>query len=373
MKIAHVTEAWNGGVATYINTLTRHQAREHEIVLIYSENATQHDFDREIYERNGIATIPYASSRNPARFLGIAKKITSVLKKEKPDIVHLHSSFPGVYGRLFRHGFPVVYCPHGWSFAQEGGALKKTLYAQVEKFLARRCGAIVHISRHEYSHAQKRGVLAPLNIVIPSGVDDVHDIKTPAGVSVDPSRINIGFIGRLDRIKGFDIAAAAWRKLSRRDIHLYVMGGASRDGYAAGHGDAPNIHYLGWVNNRDIDGYIRLFDALVVPSRQEGFGLVVLEAMRNAKPAIVSDAGALPELVRNGENGYVFASENSYQLAVILESLDKETLRLMGKNARRLYEQSYTAGRMAGDVLGVYESVLSRQGTGLCDNRRKIT
>src|SRR5688572_1593969 len=99
MKIAHVTEAWNGGVSTYVNTLMGHQVKDHEVILVYSANATQKDFNDSFYARNNIKTIPYFSSRNPIKFMQIAITINRILENCRPDIVHLHSTFAGVYGR----------------------------------------------------------------------------------------------------------------------------------------------------------------------------------------------------------------------------------------------------------------------------------
>jgi glycosyltransferase involved in cell wall biosynthesis len=364
MRIAHVTEAWNGGISTYVNTLIARQAKNHEVMLVYSKSATQKDFNEDFYRRNNIRIFPYRSSRNPAKFLQISYAINSILKKHNPDIVHLHSTFAGVYGRLIRNNLPVIYCPHGWSFVQESGAFKKKLYTHVEKRLARRCDAIVNISHHEYDEALKAGVRSPLDIVIPNGVNDAEPPGTLTGFAVNSGHINIGYIGRLDYKKGFDIAANAFSRLRRHDMHLYVMGAASRNGLGDIAETGPNIHYLGWINNTDIDSYIKKFDAVIVPSRSEGFGLVVVEAMRNKCPAIVSNAGSLPELVVEGHNGYIFdINEQQDTLVPLLENLDKKTLAAMGENARRLYEEKFTSERVIRDIRMLYKRVLYTSNT----------
>src|SRR5262249_13482465 len=155
----------------------------------------------------------------------VARRIRKLLKQINPDIVHLHSTFPGVYGRIIFKKFPVVYCPHGWSFVQESGAFKKKIYAGIERFLARRCDAIVNISRHEYDEAIAANIKSPRDVIIASGVDDVAAVGIPV-LNCNPDHINIGYIGRLDYKKGFDIAAEAFAGISRKDLHLYVIGDA---------------------------------------------------------------------------------------------------------------------------------------------------
>lgn len=355
MRIAHVTEAWNGGIATYVNTLAAQQAGNHEVSIIYSKSQTTNDFDRALYESLGIKTFPYASSRRPDRFVKAAQEIRTHLESFKPDIVHLHSTFPGVYGRILAANAPIVYCPHGWSFVQEKGLLKKFIYAKIEKFLARHCDAIVSISDHEYREAAKAGIKSALDVIIPSGANDVSAGTFIPSLDVDPAATNLGFIGRLDYKKGFDIAVDAIRLLKRNDVRLYVLGAASREKHGTMPDTSPRIHYCGWVDNHQIDGYMKLFDAVIVPSRQEGFGLVVVEAMRNARAAIVSAAGGLPELIEHGQNGYIFTPET---LSEILENLDKQKLKAMGEHARNIYQKHYTAERFAAAVDDLYNKVL---------------
>ncbi len=351
MKIVHVTEAWQGGISTYVNTLLDHQARKHAVTLVYSAAQTRSDFDEDFYKARHIRVVPYSTSRNPVKIPAVIKNLRSLLRSLQPDIIHLHSTFPGLYGRALRAPAPVIYCPHGWSFVQEKGRAKRIVYGLAERLLARRCDAIINISGHEGEAARRAKIHSAASIVIPSGVNDTaHYDDAPKN-----DEIHIGFIGRLDYKKGFDIVARAFKNLHRRDIHLHVFGAAGRDGHGSDAARTPNIHYHGWVPNAQIDRRLRMLDAVIVPSRQEGFGLVVVEAMRNGVPALVSRAGGLPELVENGRNGYIFGESDLLEL---LENLDKNHLRAMGANARTLYEEKYTAARMADAIDALYDRVL---------------
>jgi glycosyltransferase involved in cell wall biosynthesis len=356
MKIIHVTEAWNGGISTYVNTLMAQQARRHDVCLVYSPTQSTHDFQATDYANLGIKTYPYNSSRHPLKIVTVARELHTILNNLQGDIIHLHSTFPGVYGRLFTTPTPRVYCAHGWSFVQEKGSLKKSIYVHIEKTMAGRCDAIINISRHEENAASQHKIFSKLDITVPSGVNMPKMTSFIPALDLDSSAINLGFIGRLDYKKGFDILARAINNLKRKDIHLYVLGAASRDGMAGNMNLSPHIHLCGWVDHAHIDSYIRLFDAVVVPSRHEGFGLVALEAMRNARACIVSQAGGLPELIDHGHNGYIFKNEED--LKKTIESLEKSTLRLMGANAHSRYQKLYTAARFADDIEDVYNKVL---------------
>lgn len=353
LKIVHITEAWAGGISTYVQNVIEYQqqsANIESITIIYSRNRSGNIHDN--FSRfDKVKLIPYKSSRNIFLTPCISLKINRLLKGVNPDIVHLHSSFPGIYGRIIKH-FPTIYCAHGWSFVQESGCCKKFIYSIVEKFLARKTDAIINISQHEDNQAKSAGITAKINRVILSGIRDTQiDGSTP--IKLKEKCINIGFIGRLDYKKGFDIVERFFRKTHLENIHLYAIGAADRD--LMEFKECGNVSYLGWVDNNNIDNYISQLDAIIIPSRQEAFGLVALEAMRNAKPIIAHNYGALPELVKNGINGYLYNNIN--ELENIINSLDKAQLAIMGKNAHELFKANYTLDKMAEKILSVYSEV----------------
>lgn len=362
MHIVHVTEAWNGGVATYVNTLLREQAKQPEITalsLLHSRNMSTRGFDPGFYREHNITTIAYDSSRNPAQFWPIAQKIRSHLQRIKPDIVHLHSSFAGLYGRLLPHDFKIIYCAHGWSFTQENLAIKRKLYAGAENLLSRRTQAIINISDYERRAAERAGIDAPIHITLPNAVNDAAAAAI-AEFKPNPDVLNLGFIGRLDPKKGFDLLAPIFTGALCKIVNLHVFGMTADEAKAANLPTGPVLHYHGWIENTELDSYIAKLDAIIIPSRFEGFGLAAIEAMCNAKPVIVSNRGGLPELIKDGQNGFVFDLDQIDQaLPAIIKTLNKNRLAVMGKNARRFYEDKFTSRRLAEDTLQLYCRVLS--------------
>lgn len=346
VKIAHITEAWAGGIATYINTLIHNQVQSDdfsEVSLIYSSNRSPANMSDLFANFPKVKTYSYESSRNPLKFYPISKEIKTMLSRIKPDIIHLHSTFPGVYGRLLKLPYKIIYCSHCWSFAQERRPLEKKVYTLIERFLAKRTSAIINISRHEEKLANILKVKSPyINTFIYTGVRDVQLSSHSPNLPIDPTKINIGFVGRLDKDKGFDIIENFFRSTPLDHIKLYAIGEAEKDA-SFKKITHPNIHYLGWIDNKDIDNYIQLFDAIIIPSRWEGFAFSPLEAMRNGKPVIVSNKSSLPESVIHSFNGYIFNLDDAdNELSKLVTTLNKETLKAMGNNARRIYESCFT-------------------------------
>lgn len=77
--------------------------------------------------------------------------------------------------------------------------------------------------------------------------------------------------------------------------------------------------------------------------------------MKYGKPIIVSDRGALPELVKAGENGYIFDFDNPESLIQILEKLDKKSLCCMGKKAEFIFRGEYRSQKMLGKTFLIYK------------------
>lgn len=116
--------------------------------------------------------------------------------------------------------------------------------------------------------------------------------------------------------------------------------------------------FLGWVDRQQIDGYYRLCDALIMPSRWEAFGLTAVEAMCNEMPVIASRQGALPEIVCLNESGWLFDMDSDGKsLNEVLYSLNKEVIRRIGKRAKIRYELYFTATQMRRRVASLYKDL----------------
>jgi glycosyltransferase involved in cell wall biosynthesis len=360
--VLHVAEAWKGGVGIYLESLIRQQlndARLAEVHLVCSESRTPEQLGFESHPKLHVHR--YASSRKPWRVLSSCRNVKRIVEEVGPSLVHLHSTFAGLYGRLYDLGCPVVYCAHGWAFTQDVPWPLKWVYAVIEGLLALRTAALIHISQHELRAAWSYHVRAPINRVILNGVRR-PTYTNDAPLAVDPTRLNLGFVGRLDRQKGHETLLRAVQALDRDDVHVYVLGDFDRQRAQASQTleSGPRWTRLGWVPPDQIDNYLRVFDAVVVPSRWEGFGLVASEAMRNGKPVIVSDRGGLPEQVVHGFNGLVFPMDDSRSLAQLLQVLDKTSLAHMGRNAKAVWDDSFFEGRAYRELMVVYADVMSR-------------
>jgi len=362
LKVLHVTEAWQAGVGVLVDNLVRRQANDPRIQAIHlacSSSRTPETLD---YSEFGtVAVHRYESTRHPWKLAKTIVAIRHIVERVKPDIIHAHSTFPGVYCRLLLGGTPILYCAHGWCFAQEIHPLKKTVFGVTEAALAKLTAGIVHVSRSELRHANRYLVHSRKSFVIHPGVRAPLLSGTPA-VEVDPRKINLAFVGRFDRQKGLDLLLGSLGALKREDLHLYLIGDYDRESPKRRSSFTnARITELGWIAQPRIDDYLQQMDAIVMPSRWEAFGLVATEAMRNSKAAIVSDRGGLPEQIIHGYNGLVFSPEEPAGLLRALEGLNKADLAEMGANARRVWERCFTEDRSYEALVEAYAELTARR------------
>lgn len=350
MKVLHLTETWKGGCGVYVSALIRWQLRNDaadKITLLCCDHRAPADLAIEADPRLEVRR--YRSSRKPTDFAHLFKELKAVIREEQPDLIHAHSTFAGLYAHFAAGEIPVVYCAHGWSFSQELPGYKEFLFAQVERWLSRNRTATYHISQDEQRRAHRWGVRSPYDRVIRNGVAMPTAESESPPIEVDPTKINLCFLGRFDRQKGADILDREFAQVAREDIRLYVIGGFDRDRAPANDEplqDGPRIKRLGWIEHQEMDHYLRCFDAVVVPSRWEGFGLVVTEAMRNGVPAIASNRGGLTEQIIDGYNGTIFTLDQEGALAACLDSMEKEALVAMKEPClavfKNCFDEKYT-------------------------------
>lgn len=354
MKILHAAETIKGGVATVMRTLALAQSDENTVrCLIPADQA------KEMSPFRNLRTFS-RSGRNPLSFLSFGWNFTKAVVTFRPHVVHLHSTFAGVFGRLILVVLwpvvrpKVIYMPHAWAFIMDGSPRKKNLYATIEKLLYPFTTKVVCVSQFEADEATRFGLPTHKTTVIYNGTPTItaEDIPNP----YNPKRLNLLFVGRLDFQKGFDVMLDAMERLARNPdaahIHLTVVGEGVHG--KASQPERPNITYMGWLSSDKLIPFFAHASAVVMPSRWEGFAMVPLEAMSHGVPVVASNVCSLPEVVIPNETGLLFSVANSTELADLLLNTPKSQWQAMGQNAKILHARKFTVGTMVAEMMKTY-------------------
>ena len=359
LAILHVGEWLKAGVASYLHNILPQQ------VAAFGANrialAGPAKYLQNVGAPDGVRLLPLRyDERRPLDLTRFVRQVDGLIRRENPGLVHLHSSFAGFAGRIGlpfrarRHRPKIVYCAHGWAFERESGAGSRRLFGLAERALAHVTDAIVNISQFEQDAAIRAGLPADRCHVILNGVADipVPDVRKARA----DQELKLLFIGRFDKQKGIDLLLDAMRYLQDSPIRLYVAGESVLGGLRLQW--PSNVVQLGWVAGQRLSEAFSSVDAVIVPSRWEGFGLVAIEAMRAGRAVIASRRGGLPEIVDDKVTGILFDLQGPRELAKLLSSLQRESLAEMGQHGRMRYEAEFTADRMSSLLCTLYQSVM---------------
>jgi 1,2-diacylglycerol 3-alpha-glucosyltransferase len=159
---------------------------------------------------------------------------------------------------------------------------------------------------------------------------------------IDPHKKTFLFLGRIDGEKCIDLLILAMQQLSRDDIQMVIAGhGKVEDSLRRMVKDRhlqQKVKFTGFISAVDVPGLMNSVDVFVMPSEAELLSISTLEAMACGRPVLLANALALPELVRDGENGYLFKPGDVRDFVLHMSSLGDQPERweAMGKISREI-------------------------------------
>jgi len=285
------------------------------------------------------------------------------------DVVHANYWLSGIVGHSIKHeiGVPLVSTFHTLARVKaEGGDPEPERRERAEASIIG-CADAICVSCDEEEDQFRRLYGDPpgqMEIVAP-GVE--HAFFTPGDRRGARKALGMGsgpvllFVGRIQPLKGVDVAVRALAALGRRDASLYVVGGSSGtsgDAYVESvHrlveelGLASQVHFVAPQPHHILSTYYRAADAVWVPSRSESFGLVALEAAACGTPVIANAVGGLLSLVEHERTGFLVADRDPEVFAHCTARLldDSDFAGTMGSAAAELgrrYTWSFAAARL---------------------------
>ncbi len=362
MKITHVISDSNVGGAG--------------ILLASVTEALKNDFDFEIILPEGSSLAKRLPSAIPITFLPTEPDksfcsrdvalFKSYLRENRPDVLHTHASLSArIGGRLAG----VKRCISTRHCAYPSSEVKKMLFHK--RFLYDLSTDLTVSTADFATENLVRSGLKPERIVtIKNGSRDLskekHDSHPSARemLGIPKNKRIVGCVGRLERVKGQDVLLRAAKEVLKffPDTHFLLIGtGSLLNEYktlCARLGIDKSVTIVGYVP--DPAPYQRDFYINVVASRgTETSSLALSECMSLGIPSAVSSFGGSREMIEDGKSGLVFNTDNVFSLAsALMELLENEELyRTLARGARKSYEESFRAERMAEDYKRLYLSL----------------
>lgn len=272
------------------------------------------------------------------------------------NIVHVNTWLPE---RFMPRGLPIVatmhHCVHDPQFSPYKSGLQafyhRVWIKPMERVVLQRANRVAAVS-----HYTAQRTLAAFDIpditVIHNGID-LDGAFRPACRSAPHTPFRLLYVGNWSKRKGAELLRPIMRSLGA-GFELRYTGEPLQQG-------AANMHCVGRPQSEpDLAGLYQDADALLFPSRLEGFGLVALEAQACGLPVIATRGSALPEVVQDGETGLLCAPDDVPGFATAARELagNPELWQRMGRAGRTRVEAHFSMQHMIDRYIELYEEVL---------------
>jgi glycosyltransferase involved in cell wall biosynthesis len=384
VKVLRVIARLNmGGPALHVAYLSAGlRDRGYDTTLVAGTLARGEDSMAFVAEELGIEVVrieELGREISPLRDLRAIVRLARLIRRERPQIVHTHTAKAGTVGRLAailagsRRPPVVVHTFHGHVLRGYFGPLRSRFFLLLERWLAARTTALIAVGPQVRDDLVGLGV-APadrftvirLGIELEERVRPSHDgrAETRRYLGIPDQRFMVGWVGRMTAVKRTDDVLAAFKRLRDDGVEacLCMVGdGPDRERLerlASELGVMRDTLFLGY--QEDVAPYYAAFDALVLPSANEGTPVSVIEALAAGTPVVATRVGGVPDVVREGAEGFLVETGATDELAERLSRLagDAELRHRLGQSGRERVLKRYAVERLLDDVDRLYRELL---------------
>ncbi len=297
--------------------------------------------------------LPLLSPLNYGKYLRILRKI---ILDFKPEIIHVHGAHELTY--LVKGVFPstpVIFTCHGYNSDYPFLDYKLSAF-----FNNKYSNKVITVSDYERKNLLKAGLSENKLVVIYNGIQENKKMRNL------PMKIDgfiLGTCARLTKRKGINYLIEAFQRIREKykDIHLVIIGdGEDRKNLEklVSQNNKDYVHFLGSIP--EASSYFSNFHIFVLPSLNESFGIVILEAMAQRIPVIATRVGGVREIIRDKETGILVAPKDVRSLVeAIIELLENEELRnKIRERGYTRYKENFTLEKMLEKTSKIYEEIL---------------
>ena len=384
MSVLHLVPYLQGGagrcIADLAMTQRTHGMRPIVVTSAHDEGSCQNYPEYLAVLRSAGIPVHLVDSlfdRDLTRNLSAVGALSRLLSATDVRVVHAHAAMPARIGLLFAatapRRMPVVQTMHGW------GTRKSPEQAAADLAVMAQLDAVVTTSEASRRQLTTMGLVARRLEVIPCGLaveppaaaDDDDEVSRVLQLARARGARILACIGSVTRNKNQQLLLDALSAVNRHQLVFcaFIGEGAGIVELSRRARDlnlAERVRFFG--HRPSAASYLSSVDLLVLPSRSEGQGLVVVEAFRAGVPVVVSDVAALRELVSRPDLGLTFTSDSAEALATAIRralALPEAERDNIIASAQRRFLSRYTTAAMCTSHVALYGAVLADGGSGM--------
>jgi glycosyltransferase involved in cell wall biosynthesis len=377
-----------GGPAIHVANLAAGlETRGYHTTLVAGSLAPGEDSMAFLAERLGVTVVSVPEIQREISALHDARsvlRLAELIRDTRPHILHTHTAKAGAIARAAALLVPgsrpdvIVHTFHGHVLKGYFGPGRTAFFRQVERSLARSSDALVAVSPEVRDDLVALGVaprekfvVVRLGIPLAERLDDAEpdgDYRHLYGIGAE--RFVVGWVGRMTGVKDTGAVlrtVAAVRKRGVDAVACLVGDGPDRarlEQLAHDLGIARACFFAGY--QPDVAGYYRLFDAFFLPSVNEGTPVSAIEALASGTPVVANRVGGVPDVVRDGIDGFLVEPGDVEGAAERLAGLARqpELRTRLGESGRERVLERYGVARLVDDVDRLYRSLLDAKRSG---------
>lgn len=362
MKILYcITSASWGGAQLHVLELCADQLkRGNEVIFIVGNEGPLLDKVKKLKGLKIIFLPSLVREINPINDMKAIIELRKIIKKESPDIIHLHSSKAGVVGRIaaigLRKRVKVIFTVHGWAFTDGvSSTLKKHLYRKIEKSVARFTDLFICVSNYDAKIGKRDGVLNNKSNVVVIHNGSPLPQQNAVNYSIH-SPIRLVMIARFSHQKDQKTLINAVAKLPKSDYRLTFVGDGetlnTNKKIVSNLNLNKNIKFVGFKD--DVSKELIENDVYILSTHYEGLPISIIEAMSYGLPILATDVGGNSEMVINNINGFLFSSEEQLvdKLKYIIKN--KNLIKKWGQESFNIFTREYSLSNCLNKINDAY-------------------
>ena len=382
IKVAHIIARMITGGAdeNTLFTMEGLDKNKYEVDLIMGE-----EFDESIFNRvknNNFNIIQIKGLKWKLNFLYdpiVLIKLIKLMRKNRYDIIHTHTTKAGILGRIAAYisGVPViVHGLHGSTFQAFNSGLFNWLLFLFERLTGRFTDAYISVSKILSENYIKKGIGKKENYyTVYSGMElgkfyharekiDYEEKREELGIK--RKDFLIGNVARLEARKGHQLLIDAFRNVVEKQkdggVKLLIIGEGNKRKYLENYVRKLNLRnkviFTGY--REDVEELMAIMDIFVLTSLREGLPRVLVQAAAVGMPSIVFNVDGVPEIIKDNYNGFLVKVKNVEQLEnrIVKYMNNKELVSLHGRNGREFIEDKWSIKGMVDRIDKIYQNLV---------------
>ncbi len=374
IKVFQVSSDSNiGGAGKCILTFLEHYDRKlYDMSVVLPKGSL---LKAEVLKRNVPVIEAEGIGEKSLGYEGI-KNLIKIFREEKPDIVHTHASMSARIAARICGVSGIVYTRHSVfePSPKISKGIGKKINGFINNFFTDKIIAVAEAAKQNLvdcgvSDKKISVVLNGIKPVAPMSDEEKAETREKYGIS--PNEKVISLMARIEDVKGHKYLIDAARSVLDRgfDIKVLIAGTGSLENELKAKvsemGLSQRIIFTGFVE--DVRGIINITDISANASfGTEATSIALLEGMCLGKPAVVSDFGGNPGVIKDGVNGFLFPSENAEAMADRLCGIlsDEGLYKKLSRGAKETFEKKFTAEVYTENIENIYQMLLGGRKNG---------